>query len=443
MQQYTVRTIETPGLGDRSYLVHDGTTAFVVDPQRDIDRVLAVADEDGVVVDAVFETHVHNDYVSGGLALSRRTGARLVVSRDDDYSFDVDGATDGDRITVGELVVRVVHAPGHTHAHLCYVVESDGEPRGVFTGGSLLYGTVGRTDLLGDSDTDELTRAQWATVRSLVEDLPDDVAVHPTHGFGSFCSAQAGADRDSGTIADEHDNPAVTTDDVDEFVATLLAGLGDHPAYYAHMSLLNRAGLAEPDLSRPAFVDVAELGRRLDAGEWVVDLRDRCAYAGRHLVGTFNFEADELPTHLGWIVQWGSRLTLLADDPGVIADAQRDLSRIGIDRPTQSDLDAAIGELPTSRYRTVSYDELAAVAADDRTFTVLDVRRRDEYDDGHLPGAVNIPLHQLLDHLHHVPAGVLWVHCASGARASIAASILDRAHLDVVLVDGGPNQSDA
>ena len=443
MNQLTVHTIETPGLGDRSYLVHDGTTAFVVDPPRDVDRVLAVADDDGVVIDTIFETHVHNDYVSGGLALSRRTGARLVANRNDDYRFAVHGVTDGDRVTVGELAVRVIHAPGHTHTHLCYVVESDGEPRGVFTGGSLLYGTVGRTDLLGDDDTDELTRAQWATVRSLVEELPDDVSVHPTHGFGSFCSAQAGADRDSGTIADERDNPAVTTDDVDEFVEMLLAGLGDHPAYYAHMSLLNLTGLSEPDLSPPASVDVAELEHRLDAGEWVVDLRDGRAYAQRHLVGTFNFGADELPTHLGWLMPWGARLTLLADDPDMIAGAQRDLSRIGIDRPSQSDLDVAIEHLPTRHYRVVAYDELAAFDAADRSFTVLDVRRTDEYDVGHLDGAVNIPLHQLLDHLHHVPDGELRVHCASGARASIAASILDRAGFDVVLVDGGPSQDDS
>ena len=127
----------------------------------------------------------------------------------------------------------------------------------------------------------------------------------------------------------------------------------------------------------------------------------------------------------------------------MIAGAQRDLSRIGIARPSQSDLDVAIEHLPTRHYRVVAYDELAAFDAADRSFTVLDVRRTDEYDDGHLDGAVNIPLHQLLDHLHHVPDGELRVHCASGARASIAASILDRAGFDVVLVDGGPSQDDS
>ncbi len=438
----TVRTIETPSLGDRSYLVHDGASAFVVDPPRDIDRVITAATEDGVAIEAIFETHVHNDYVSGGLALSRRTGAALITNADDDLSFDTQGATDGDQIKVGDLVVHVRRSPGHTHTHLSYVVEADGELRGVFTGGSLLYGTVGRTDLLGDSETDKLTRDQWATVRSLVENLPSDAAVYPTHGFGSFCSAQAGADRDSGTIGDERDNPAVAIDDVDQFVETMLAGLSDYPAYYAHMGPLNRAGLAEPDLSPATVVDLAELERRLDAGEWVVDLRDRSAYAGRHLLGTLNFEATGLPTYLGWLMPWGSRLTLLASDPADIADAQRKLSLIGIDRPAASDLDSATDSLSTGHYRVVDYDQLVSVPTEERSFKVVDVRRKDEYEAGHLDEAINIPLHELLDHLHHVPDGELRVHCASGARAAIAASVLARAKFDVVLVNGGPDNQE-
>ncbi|MEQ8842304.1 MAG: MBL fold metallo-hydrolase [Acidimicrobiales bacterium] len=434
-----VHTIDTPGLGDRSYLVHDGTTAFVVDPPRDIDRVLSAAAGHAVTISKVFETHVHNDYVSGGLALSRRTGAAIVANIDDDLSFGVQGVTHGDMIRVGTMTVEARHSPGHTHTHLCYLVHLDGFVRAVFTGGSLLYGTVGRTDLVGEDATDQLTRDQWATVRSLVEDVDDDVPVYPTHGFGSFCSAQAGADRQSGTIGDERTNPALANDDVDAFVEELLAGLTDYPAYYAHMGPLNRAGIAEPDLSAPVGVDVDELAARLDAGEWVVDLRDRCAYAGRHLVGTFNFEAEGLPTHLGWLMPWASRLTLLAENPDDITLAQRALCRIGIDRPSAGDLAASVDRLATSEYPVVDYDDLAAVAITDRDFDVIDVRRSDEYEAGHLDGAINIPLHELLDHLHHVPDNQLWVHCASGARASIAASVLHRARFDVVLVDGGPD----
>ncbi len=438
---FDVVVVETPGLGDRSYLVHDGRSAFVVDAPRDIDRILDLAADLDVEIEAIFETHLHNDYVSGGLSLSRRTGAILFASGDDDRSFDHAEITDGQTITVGTMTVEARWSPGHTHSHLAFIARSGDRVRAVFTGGSLLYGTVGRTDLLGESETDELTRHQWQTVRRLVEDLPDDTAVYPTHGFGSFCSAQAGADRDEGTIADEYENPAVVNDDVDSFVAELLAGLSDAPAYYAHMSHLNRAGAGEPDLSPTTVIDTDELAARIEAGEWVVDLRNRRTYAHRHLVGTLNFEADGLPTHLGWLIPWQARLTLLADDDATIADAQRALSRIGLDRPSRSDLSPALSSLPDAGYEVVTFAELESVPVEDRTFTVIDVRRQDEYEKVHLDGAVNIPLHQLLDHLHHVPEGPLWVHCGSGARASIAASLLARAGREVTLVDGGPEDT--
>lgn len=434
----TVDIIESPGLGDRSYLVHDGTSAFVVDPPRDIDRVLDRMEHHGVRIEKIFETHLHNDYVSGGLALHRRTDAPIVASADDEHSFEVDAVGDGDIIAVGRMEIEVRHTPGHTHSHLSYITRVAGEVCAVFTGGSLLYGTVGRTDLLGEDQTDELTRRQWESVRGLVADLPDDTEVYPTHGFGSFCSAKAGDDRTSGTIADEHDNPAVATDEVDEFVAELRAGLTDVPAYYAHMAHLNRAGMAEPDLSPVAEVDIEELVDRLDAGEWVVDLRRRRTFAHRHLVGSFNFEADGLPTHLGWLMPWRARLTFLADSPDEIEEAHRSMCRIGIDRPDRADIDRALDRLETDEYPVVDYAELASIPVAERTFRVLDVRRRGEFADGHLEEAVSIPLHELLDHLHHVPDGPLWVHCASGARASIAASLLARAHFDVTLVDGGP-----
>ena len=159
-----VITLETPSLGDRSYLVHDGSVALVVDPQRDIDRVLDAADDAGVAIGHVVETHVHNDYVSGGLALSRMLGATYSHAADEPLRFDHHGVRGGDRFDVGELAVEVVHTPGHTHHHLSFVVRHGGHPPAVFTGGSLLYGTVGRTDLISDDAIDELTRAQFLSL---------------------------------------------------------------------------------------------------------------------------------------------------------------------------------------------------------------------------------------------------------------------------------------
>lgn len=437
-----VTVIETPSLGDRSYLVHDGAHGVVIDPQRDLDRVFAEIEAAGVTVTHVLETHVHNDYVSGGLALARRTGARYVLAADDDARFERLGVRHGDQITSGTLGIEAVHTPGHTHTHLSYVVrDREGEPQAVFTGGSLLYGTVGRTDLLGAEHTDELTRAQHRSGRHLVESLPEHVAVYPTHGFGSFCASSGGGDRTSGTIADERrENLVATIDDVDRFVEHLLAGLTDHPAYYAHMSPLNLAGAFEAALVPPAVVDVDELRGRIDAGEWVVDLRARRAFAADHLSGTIGIELDDpFSTYLGWLIPWGSRLTLLGASSEQVADAQRQLVRIGIDQlggARTGTLDELAGSIERAGYPVVGFVDLAAALDRGDSLKIVDARRRDEWDEGHIDGAVNVPLHELLDHLHHVPSGQLWVHCASGYRAAIAASLLARAGYEVVLVDG-------
>ncbi|MFN7149487.1 MAG: rhodanese-like domain-containing protein [Microthrixaceae bacterium] len=437
-----VITLETPSLGDRSYLVHDGECGVVIDPQRDLDRVLEAIDGAGVRLTHVFETHVHNDYVSGGLALARRTGAVYVTSGDDDARFERHGVHDGDEVVSNGMRIQAVHTPGHTHTHLSYVVsDSSGTPVSVFTGGSLLFGTVGRTDLLGGDSTDELTRAQYRSGRKLVDSLPGDVEVYPTHGFGSFCASSGGGDRTSGTISDEQiENLVVTIDDEDEFVKRLLAGLSDHPAYYAHMSPLNLAGPFEARLDAPGPVGVHELRTRLDAGEWVVDLRTRTAYAADHLSGSIGIELDDpFSTYVGWLIPWGTRLTLLGATAADVAEAQRQLVRIGIDQlggAGVGDLDEVGPGLPRRSFPVSNFSGLAAVLSDRPSeVSVVDVRRHDEWSDGHIAGAHNLALHELLTHLHHVPDGELWVHCASGYRASIALSLLDRAGYPVVLID--------
>ncbi len=444
----TVTTIETPSLGNRSYLVHDGDVGVVIDPQRDIERVLAAARDARVRITHVFETHVHNDYVSGGLALSRRVGAVCCVAEAERVTFDRLAIADGISLDVGTMTVEVMATPGHTHHHLAFVVHdttpTTPRPVAVFTGGSLLYGTVGRTDLLGDADAEPLTRAQWRSARRLVDQLPDDVQVYPTHGFGSFCSSTPGADRSEGTIADERlENPAATIDDEDEFVQELLAGLTDHPAYYAHMDPLNRAGAFEADLSPLAPISAHELRHRLEHGEWVVDVRDRRAFAAEHLAGTVGVElSNSFATYVGWLLPWGMRLTLLGWVDDDIAEAQRQLARIGIDRPANrgvgpvEDLagDRPVIGYPIADFRALS-DRLRAGDGSDRTAEVVDVRRLDEFHERRLERAHHVALHELEDNLHRLPPGELWVHCSTGARASIAASILQRAGHPVVLID--------
>jgi hydroxyacylglutathione hydrolase len=436
----TVTPIDTPGLGDRTYLAHDGEVALVVDPQRDYDRVLAVAGDAGVRITHVFETHIHNDYVTGGLALAREVGAAYHVNADDPVQFDRVGVRDGDVVEVGDTMrVHVVHTPGHTHTHVSYALYDGEEAHAVFTGGSLLYGSTGRPDLLGAAHTDTLVHAQWRSARRLAEELPDDTAVFPTHGFGSFCSATQ-SEGIASTIGDEKtSNPALTLAE-EEYVAQLLAGLEEFPAYYAHMGPANSAGPAAPDLSEPALADPAELRRRIDAGEWVVDLRTGEAFAAGHLMGSVNFGIDgQFITYLGWIMPFDATVTLLGETPEQVAEAQRDMARIGLAAPAAMATgkpDEWAGDEPLASFPVATFRDLKqALDSGEDDFVILDVRRGAEFDQAHIEGAVNVPIHTVLTHIDDVPRTKLWVHCAGGYRAGVVASILDARGYDVTAVD--------
>lgn len=445
-QPLTVHTIETPTLGDRSYLVHDGTTAFVVDPQRDIDRVLDILEADGVELTHVFETHIHNDYVTGGLALAEITGAAYLVNAEDEVSFTRTPIRDGETVQVGpRMRVRAIATPGHTFTHLSYALTDVDAPFAVFTGGSLLYGATGRPDLLGPENTDALVRHQHASAHKLAEQLPDDAAVYPTHGFGSFCSATQ-SESTSSTIGQERRSNPVLTQDEETYVRDLLAGLSEWPAYYAHMGPANAAGPSAPDLSPVSSADAAELRRRIEAGEWVVDLRNRTAFAAGHTPGTFNFGIDgSFATYLGWLIEWGTPLTLLGESVEDVAEAQRELVRIGIERPAAQATGGPENwsDRPLESFPTATFDDLAHVRHH-RDVVILDVRRADEYLTGAIDGAINIPLHELPRRLDEIPDGEIWVHCAGGYRASVAASMIAAdGHRLVAIDDSFDNASAA
>ncbi|WP_415855711.1 rhodanese-like domain-containing protein [Sinomonas sp. G460-2] len=441
-----VIVIDTPQLGDRTYLVHDGQFALVIDAQRDIDRVEAAAAAAGVTVTHVAETHLHNDYVTGGFAYAAKHGSAYLVNAAESVSFERTPIAHGETVRVGELTVRAVATPGHTHKHLSFVVEH-GDQQAVFSGGSVLYGSVGRTDLLGHDHTVGLTHDQYASARRLAEEARAAAALYPTHGFGSFCSVSPAADATGSTLGEQFaTNPVYTDQDEEHFVSELIANLTVFPSYYAHMSPRNLTGPTEADLSVPDSLDPEELRARLAAGEWVVDLRNRVAYAAEHLRGTISFEygtGKAWPTYLGWLFPYDRKLTLVGSRDDV-ENAIRDLSRIGIDSP-----DAALGEdprrlapnAPVSSYPRATWQEVAAQRQPDET--ILDVRRAEEHKATRVDGSVNIPIHELLSRLDELPSGKIWVHCASGYRAGVAASLLDREGRDVVHIDDSFAQAPA
>jgi hydroxyacylglutathione hydrolase len=439
MTAFDIVTLETPGLGDRSYVVTDGCVAAVIDPQRDIDRVSDVVDHAGLDITHVLETHVHNDYVTGGLELARTRNAAYLVAGRELVGYERTPVAGDDEVTTGELTIRALYTPGHTPHHLSYVTWYGGRARAVFTGGSMLFGSVGRTDLMGSELTDELSRAQWRSVRRLARELDGAVEVCPTHGFGSFCSSTAGTGPSSGTIADQRDsNLALLVDDEDDFVDRLRSGLTAYPTYYSHMGPINRNGPPPLDLTPPPTIDPEVVARRIEEGHPVVDVRARTDFAAEHVAGTIGIELnDSFATYVGWLLPWGRPLVLLGDSAEDLSAAQLSLARIGIDHLGGRGTGGVRSFGRGREIRSYRVGDFAALNLElsVRAVAILDVRRDDEWEVERIEGAIHIPLPAVERRAAELPDAQIWVHCSGGFRSSIAASLLDRAGLDVVLVD--------
>ena len=442
----------TDGLGDTTYLVASEREAALVDPQRDAWRFLAVAAERGWRVTHVLETHVHNDYVSGALETRAATHAEIVAPARGRYEFQHRGADEGTKVELGALRLTAMATPGHTPEHLAWAVRaadaaSDAPPEGVFSGGSLLVGSAGRTDLLGDARTEELTRQQAASLRRLAA-LPAATRILPTHGAGSFCTAGPASPTRTTTVARELiSNLALEAAGGGGFRDVLLGAVGRYPAYYDHMAPLNWAGPAvlgalpaTPALSPQRFAEA------LVGGVHVVDCRPRAEYAGAHVPGSLNIELDEsFSAYVGWLVPFNAPLALILPGPGADAldEARSQLLRVGYDTVTgylAGGIDdwRASGQ-PTSAFPTTSMESLYAEAVAGTPATILDVRQPVEWrDDGVIPGAQTIFVADLPGRLAELPRDrQITVVCRSGGRSSIAASLLDNAGFDVRLVAEG------
>ena len=438
----------TAGLGDNSYVLGSNGEAVVVDPQRDVRPYLDLAEERGLSLAAVLETHVHNDYVSGARELQASSDAVIVGPASAAYAFPFRAVSEGDGLLVGDLRLMAIETPGHTPEHVAYLVYEEGAdaPVAVFTGGSLMVGGAGRTDLLGQEHTDELTRRQYRTLRRL-SSLPDAVQVLPTHGAGSFCGAAGpGTTQRVSTMAEERlQNAALGAPDEEAFVRQQLTGLLAYPTYYRHMASINRAG---PKLLRglpsPAALDPEAFARAVDTGARVVDARWRVQFARAHVPGSVNVELDDtFASYVGWVVPFGEPVLLVLPEPldEALGEAATQLLRIGYER-IAGYLAGGIEAWrrsggPIASYPVTGLDELCRRYRSDRPPQVLDVRQRTEWDEGHIEGSRHVFVGDVPDRIHELPRDQeSWVICASGHRASTAASLLDRDGIRVRLVDG-------
>ena len=439
MGRPTVHPLRDDALSNTSYLVELGDgLAAVIDPPRDVDRHLELADRLGVGIVATLDTHLHADYVSGASELAAAVEAEIVAPRDASARCAHRCVADGDRLGWNGVSLEAIATPGHTPEHLAYVLLDGDDPVAVFSGGSLILGGAARTDLLGDDRTDELTRAQFRSLRRLAT-LPAGTALHPTHGAGSFCLT-ASAPVDNPTIGSERrTNPLLQLDDEAAFVRALCAGFGTFPTYYRHLQGVNRAG--PPlirDLAEPAALAPEAAAHLQERGAWLVDARSIGEWASGHPRGAVSIELrPAFASWLGWAIPFGDAVVLLVDDDRR-AETLTLARRIGYDALLgwiEGGMDAwRAARLPVDEIEGIGPEE--ARRRQERGATLLDVRQRAEVDALRVPGATHLELGDIIAGATP-PATEVITFCGHGERSATAASLLESRGIAVVNLVGG------
>ena len=405
------------------------------------DRVENAAADLGVTIVAVAETHLHNDYVSGGPLLARRHHADYLVSAEERVDVERVGVRDGDVVPVGHLRVEVLDTPGHTLHHQSFHVSGPhpATPGALFSGGSLLLGTVGRTDLVDRLLSRHLARAQWESARRL-GGLGAETTLHPTHGFGSFCAGTTAAPESGATVGAQRLVNAALRQDRDAFVDELVDGFGPVPAYYRRMAPLNRAGVGAAPPIPPRPLTAVETAAVQRVGGWVVDVRSAEDHVAGRAAGLGQHPVRRPVRHLGGLAGAVGSPTRAGRTVGRRPRRSRARPAPHRDRGHRHPRARAALPAPGGLHRRVTWADHAeragrASAHDDRVPVLLDVRQRDEVEAGpparraaHPPAGAAQPVHSL-------PHGELWVHCRSGFRAGIAASLIARTGRPVVHVD--------
>ena len=452
------------GLAQASYLVGCAATgeAVIVDPNRDAEAYIAAARAQKLRITHVTETHIHADYLSGLRELCAATGARPYLSKEGGADWQYASAGEdkaillgnGDVFMVGNIRFEAVHTPGHTPEHLTFLVTDTAgadRPVGAFTGDFIFAGDVGRPDLLekaaGVAGTMDAAAAQLYASITKFKRHPDYLQLWPGHGAGSACGKSLGAMPQTTLGYERLFNWALADMTEAKFVETVLDGQSDPPTYFAQMKKLNRAG---PHVLKgmpvPAMLPPAQLRSVLEQGALVVDTRAWSEYAQRHVRGTVSIPLNRsFVSWAGWILPYDADVYLITADPSTAQTAARELALIGIDRVAGAFTAESVQAATPDMFREIEQTDVRGMSAAvaERGNTILDVRNMQEWQTGHVPtdqGArvLHIPLGKLQARMAEVPReGRLLVHCKSGTRSAIAASILERNGIAAENVRGG------
>jgi len=423
------------GLGNAAYLVDLGDgRALAVDPSTDLRALRNEARRRGLSIAYVAETHLHADFLSGACRLAASDGATILASRAGGRAFEHVGLADGDEVDLGGLVLRGLSTPGHTDEHTAFLLLDDDRPLGVFSGGSLLVDAVARTDLVDPDRVEELARAQYRSVRRLLE-LPDETALWPTHGTGSFCASPPGADRTS-TIGHERTTGSLArASDEESFVKELMGSLGSFPPYFLRLPERNRVGVRDvPSAIEP--LDAAAVARLREAGATVVDARMMGRFAVGHVPGSLSIELrPAFATWVGWLDPAGAAVVVVRDADQDPEEIRAQAAKVGVQLAGE-----LTGGIEAWQSAGMPVASIALHGPEDvRAAQLVDVRQDSELAAEHVQGSRHVELGTLAD--AELPAGPLVLMCGHGERAMTGASLLEAAgRHDVSVMVGGPSE---
>jgi hydroxyacylglutathione hydrolase len=439
----TIHPVVDEGLGNSAYVVELGDRqALVIDPARDPTPYLELARWRRLQIAYVAETHLHADFLTGSRELAAADGAQVLAPHTSRLGFAHRGLEDGEEVDLGGLTLRVLATPGHAPEHVSYLVLDGGRPLALFSGGALLVGTVARTDLAGPELTEPLARAAYQSLHQRLLPLPDDLAVYPTHGAGSFCATPVGGERTTSIGAERRHNRLLAAPDEDTFVAELLASFGSYPPYFLRLRERNRVGpeLLSTDWRILPLRSTDQVQQHLADGGLVVDARPITAFAAGHIPGALSIALrPAFASWLGWLLDDTRPLVFVLDEDQDRGELARQCRTIGYDHLV-GELAGGMAAWRATGLAEVRLPLLEAGQLDHRHGVVLDVRQASEVADGHLPGALTVELGALAGDRPpaRLPEGPVAVMCSHGQRAMTAASLLERAgRRDLQVVVGG------
>jgi glyoxylase-like metal-dependent hydrolase (beta-lactamase superfamily II)/rhodanese-related sulfurtransferase len=433
-----IQQLYTGCLSEAAYFIESNGEAVVVDPMRDTAAYLQITKDHNATIKYIFETHFHADFVSGHIELSKQTGATIVYGPNTRTDFPFHLAKDGEVFKLGNISLEAIHTPGHTLESTCYLLrDEEGKPYCIFTGDTLFVGDVGRPDLSsGNLSKEELASIMYDSIHNKIIPLSDDIIVYPAHGAGSSCGKNIGSETQTTIGVQKKNNYALQPQSREEFIAAVTQDIPEAPAYFSINAQINKEGYKDlEDVKSKGLrpLSVEEFKTKIKEGLVILDTRTQTEFTNGFIPGSIFIGLD------GRFAEWAGSLLSFKDPMILVTDKGKEeetlirLARVGFEN-VEGYLKGSFEEWKKAGEKIdliidVEADELAMDLPFDDRLTVLDVRKFSEFADGHIKEAVNIPLAEMADIAQIAQLEEdqnIYIHCGSGYRSVIAASLLKR-----------------